>query len=243
MKISYLFRHVASGRKEDNFRSMINAGRFKNHNPIFPRTTCAVLLIGTCLILCPVVLPAKSLAAPALQEGDIVFQTSRSSQSEAVQKATHSQYSHMGIIFFKKGLPLVFEASRTVIYTPLEKWAARGVDAHYEIARVRDETAHTPEALSSLRRAAKAFEGLPYDPTFEWSDSKMYCSELVWKIYKRALGIEIGTLVKLREFDLTAPAVQKKIIERYHGKPPLDEIVISPQAIFDSKLIEHIVRE
>ena len=34
-----------------------------------------------------------------IKEGDIIFQTSTSSQSKAIQLATHSKYSHVGIIF------------------------------------------------------------------------------------------------------------------------------------------------
>ena len=44
----------------------------------------------------------------------------------------------------------------------------------------------------------------------------------------RRLGIEIGALQKLREFDLTDPAVKAKMRERYGKKVPLDEPVISP---------------
>jgi hypothetical protein len=60
---------------------------------------------------------------------------------------------------------------------------------------------------------------------------------LIWKIYKRATGIEIGKLEKISDFDLTNPAVKKKMRERYGNKIPTDEIVISPAAIFDSPLL------
>jgi hypothetical protein len=54
-----------------------------------------------------------------LRDGDIIFQTSQSAQSIAIQKATHSKYSHMGIIFFRGGKPYVYEAIKIVQYTPL----------------------------------------------------------------------------------------------------------------------------
>lgn len=34
-------------------------------------------------------------------DGDIIFQTSKSSQSQAIQVATHSKYSHMGVLSSK----------------------------------------------------------------------------------------------------------------------------------------------
>ena len=57
--------------------------------------------------------------AEQLRDGDIIFQTSRSEQSFAIQKATRSQYSHMGIVFFRNGSSHVYEAINTVQYTPL----------------------------------------------------------------------------------------------------------------------------
>src|SRR5262245_5809101 len=35
-------------------------------------------------------------AAPAVRDGDLIFHTSRSAQSAAIQRATHSPYSHVG---------------------------------------------------------------------------------------------------------------------------------------------------
>jgi uncharacterized protein YcnI len=73
-------------------------------------------------------------AAPAhaaLKDGDIVFHTSRSAQSLAVQRATGSRYSHMGVVLLRGGKPYVFEAVSTVRYTPLAQWTARGDGGHY----------------------------------------------------------------------------------------------------------------
>jgi hypothetical protein len=81
------------------------------------------------------------------------------------------------------------------------------------------------------------FKGKDYDLTFEWTDDKIYCSELIWKIYQRTTGIEIGKLEKLSDFDLTSEIVRKKMEERYGNKIPMDEIVISPAEIFNSELL------
>jgi hypothetical protein len=64
--------------------------------------------------------------AEQLRDGDIIFQTSRSELSIPIQKATHSRYSHMGIVFLRDGNPYVYEAIKTVEYTPLGRWIARG---------------------------------------------------------------------------------------------------------------------
>jgi hypothetical protein len=70
--------------------------------------------------------------------------------------------------------------------------------------------------------------------TFEWSDDRIYCSELVWKIYQRALGVELGALQKIKEFNLKDPAVQQKMKERYGAHVPLEEPAISPVSMFGS---------
>jgi len=179
-----------------------------------------------------------------LRDGDIIFHTSRSAQSLAVQKATHSKYSHMGVIFFRDGSPYVYEAVKTVRYTPLKKWVARGEGGHYIVKRLRNaDRILTPEAVAKLVSAAGKYEGKPYDLTFEWSDDRMYCSELVWKIYYNGLGMKIGRLQKLHEFDLGDPTVKVKMQERYGDKVPNDETVISPAEMFSSEtLVEAAIR-
>jgi uncharacterized protein YycO len=168
-----------------------------------------------------------------VRDGDIIFQTSRSAQSIVIQKATHSKYSHMGIIFMREGKPYVYEANKTVQYTPLKEWIARGEGGHYVVKRLRDaDLILTSDALAKLRKVAEPFRGKPYDLTFEWSDSRIYCSELVWKIYDRGMGIQIGHLQKLRDFDLSDPTVQAKMKERYGETVPMDETVISPAQMF-----------
>lgn len=173
-----------------------------------------------------------------LRDGDIIFQTSQSAQSAAIQKATHSRYSHMGIIFFREGKPYVYEAIKTVQYTPLEKWISRGEGGRYVVKRLREAARIlTPEAVTKLRQAAERFRGKPYDGAFEWSDDRIYCSELVWKIYDQSLGVRIGRLQKLRDFDLSNVVVKTKIKERYGNHVPLEETVISPGEMFSSDVL------
>ena len=74
-------------------------------------------------------------------------------------------------------------------------------------------------------------------PRSGWSDNKIYCSELIWKIYKRGAGLEIGKLEKIKDYDFTNPKVQQKAKERYGNNIPEEEMVISPVAIFNSPLL------
>lgn len=173
-----------------------------------------------------------------LKNGDLIFQTSQSSQSRAIQLATKSKYSHCGIIYQEGEKYFVFEAIQPVKYTPLEQWIARGKEGKYVVKRLKN-AAHvlTPEVLRKMKTVSEGFKGKNYDLTFEWSDDKIYCSELIWKVYQRATGLEIGKLDKLSHFDLSAEAVKKKMKERYGNKIPLNETVISPAAVFESELL------
>jgi len=177
----------------------------------------------------------------AIQNGDLIFQTSLSGQSKAIQLATNSKYSHCGIIFIDNDEYYVFEAIQPVKSTQLDKWIARGKDGHYVIKRLKNaDQVLNSETLKKMKQEGEKFKGKNYDLTFEWSDDKIYCSELIWKIYQRATGIEIGQLQKLGDFDLTSEEVKEKLKERYGDNIATDEIVISPIAIFNSELLKTV---
>ncbi len=174
----------------------------------------------------------------AIKEGDLIFQTSRSAQSKAVQLATKSPYSHCGIIFRDSHELYVFEAVQPVKRTPLKEWIARGKDGKFVIKRlINAEKQLTSNVIAKMKEIAQSFQGKNYDLTFEWSDEKMYCSELIWKIYQRSTGLEIGKLEKLKNFDLSNQTVKNIMKERYAKSIPYNETVISPVSIFKSELL------
>ena len=176
-----------------------------------------------------------------LKDGDLIFQTSISGQSQAIQLATDSKYSHCGIIFKEKNQWYVFEASNVVKKTPLNEWIQHGVDHQYVVKRLKNvEQVLNKEALEKMKSVSLHFAKRPYDSHFEWSDEKIYCSELVWKIYHEALGIELGQLRKLKDFHLNHPKVKEIMDQRYHGKVPLEEPVIAPSDIFECDLLQDV---
>lgn len=173
-----------------------------------------------------------------IKEGDIIFQTSMSRQSQAVQAATNSPYSHCGIIYKKAESYVVYEAVGPVKFTPLAEWIARGTNQHFVIKRLKNaDSILTPSTVQKMRTAGNKLLNKPYDLYFEWSDERIYCSELIWKIYHEATGMEIGQLEKLKDFNLVSKTVKDKMKERYGNKIPLDETVISPASICTSGLL------
>ncbi len=170
----------------------------------------------------------------SFQEGDVLFQITQTKQSKAIQLATKSKYTHVGILFIISNEPFVLEAGSRVKYTRLENWINRGVNNYYLVKRLKGIMMEEKE-VAKLKEIAKKYLGKQYDSFFNWSDEKLYCSELVWKIYKKGLNIELGAPKKIKEFDLKHPHVRDKLFETYGQKVPLEEIMISPSQIFKSK--------
>src|ERR1700691_4288287 len=101
--------------------------RSKTLLPYCLPSLCAVVSLGC----------NDHLAIPveSFRNGDIIFQTSKSRQSRAIQLATHSKYSHMGVLFQEGTGWSVYEAVGPVQNTPIDQWIARGEGEHYAVKR------------------------------------------------------------------------------------------------------------
>lgn len=177
-------------------------------------------------------------AQSTFQTGDIIFHISKSQQSLSIQKATHSPYSHMGMIVNKNNQTWVLEAIQPVQYTTLNQWIARGENAHYVVKRLK-QPLNVPQKTKLVQNAEK-YLGKPYDIYFEWDDRAIYCSEIIWKAYDDALGIQLAPLQHLKQFDLKQASVQKLMQQRYGQQVPLNETVIAPKAIYESKYLQQV---
>lgn len=177
-----------------------------------------------------------------IQDGDIIFQTSESKQCEAVRIATNSKFSHCGLIYKINGELFVFEAVQPVKLTPLSDWINHGKGQKFVIKRLKDADKVLNEAtLQKMKDYSQRFMGKEYDAYFEWSDTRIYCSELVWKIYKNGANIELSKLKQLKDFNLTDERVKKILKERYGNDIPLEEKVVAPSDLVDSDLLKTII--
>jgi uncharacterized protein YycO len=179
-----------------------------------------------------------------LQTGDIVFQISQSGQTKAIQLATHSEYSHVGVLWVENDEVKVLEAVEPVKITTFETWKQLGENQHYVLKRLKDTKQlyllQQSELQAKWKNIARKYIGKHYDLAFAWSDEKMYCSELVWKMYKECLDIELCKKRKLKDFDLTHSIVKTQLAQRYEKQIPLEESVVSPADIFNSDLLKTI---
>ena len=170
------------------------------------------------------------------RDGDIIFQSSPSRQSAAIEEATQTPYSHCGIIFYENNIAYVYEAVQPVGKRRLDEWIESGVNAEFLVKRL-DTVQLTENKIKALKSYAIEQFGKNYDGKFNWSDKEMYCSELVYKCYWNACQIKLATPKPLREFNIDGPIVRKIMKERYGNDIPYDEPMISPDQLVNSSLL------
>jgi len=170
----------------------------------------------------------------SVQDGDVIFQSSYSKQSQAVEIATNSKYSHCGIIFIENNVPYVYEAVQPVGKRKLADWISSGVDQTCVIKRFKGIDTLSKKSLLRMKEYAASQFGKNYDGYFSWSDKEMYCSELVYKTYKNCINFVLAQPKTLRDFNIDAPVVRKIMQERYGDDIPYDELMISPGQLYDA---------
>jgi len=181
----------------------------------------------------------------AFQSGDIVFQATGGNQCRAIRAATHSPYSHCGVVFLKSGKLYVLEAISPVVATPLKTFRNRSLPGTFTALRLKNANALVTQAnFNKADQWAQRQLGKPYDGRFLWSDHELYCSELVWKLFKEAGNIELCPPRRYDTFDLSSPLVRSLIVQRFGSMEnfPAGEPVVPPSALATSPLLEPVPR-
>lgn len=178
-------------------------------------------------------------AEDAYKTGDVVFQSTAGEQAKAIRAATGSRYTHCGVVFEEGGVFKVLEASQPVKVTPLAEFRKRSLPGTFEVRRLKEPL--STAAIEAGKTWGREQVGLNYDPHFRWDDQTLYCSELVWKVFKKA-GVELCPTRRFGDYELESPEVQKVIKERYGSKEkmPQDEPVVSPGDLADSPLLVRV---
>lgn len=172
-----------------------------------------------------------------LMTGDIIFQSSHSHQALAIQLATQSLFSHCGMVIIRAHDTLVLEAVQPVKLTPFMTFVSHGHDHQYALKRAKNLS---PMSASQAEKYAQAYLGKNYDLVFEWGDDRLYCSELVYKVFEQHTGQKLCKLRPLKDYHLDSKLVREKLRERYGDKLPMDRLMVSPQDIYDSELLEEV---
>src|ERR1700756_2669922 len=71
-----------------------------------------------------------------LKTGDIVFISNPSGQGKAIQLATKSKYTHVGIVFVEKGIPYVYHAVEPVTKSTFEEFVNYSADGKCVVKRL-----------------------------------------------------------------------------------------------------------
>lgn len=186
-----------------------------------------IVFISLLLLVLVGVLSFKHQPAPvasALKEGDIVFQTSKSPQSKYIILATKSQWSHCGIIIERPDGLYVLEAISTVSLTPYQQWMKRGRDKSVGVKRYTEEP---------IKIKYSKYLGKRYDKAFKFGNNRWYCSELVYDIYKRQLGVELCEPRPVSDYVITG--LDKILTKRGINK---NQLVVAPSDLYDSQQLK-----
>ena len=184
-----------------------------------------LFLCGIIMLLCLVAVNSYSKPnANDLKEGDIVFQTSTSQQAPFIIAATHSPWTHCGIIIEKGDGLYVLEALSTVKLTPYDQWEKRGKGGIVKVKRYTD---------GSIKIKYKKYLGRPYDAAFKFDNDKWYCSELVYDIYKQQLGVKLCEPRPVSDYSISGVAEQMK--KRGINK---NQLVVAPSDLYNSNLLK-----
>ncbi len=159
-------------------------------------------------------------------EGDVIFQSlPRGKLVDAIEGATHSPWSHCGIVARdEQGRWIVYEALNGVEATPLRQFLWRSRDDRYAIYRWQDRyQSQMPAVLKQVR----SHLGKPYDIRYRMENDEIYCSELIYQAFRDATGEEPGKLVALGELDW---GPYRQLIEHLEGgAAPLERLMITPR--------------
>lgn len=171
------------------------------------------------------------------EEGLVVFQSlPRSPLVDAIEGATHSLYSHCGIVHMTAaGEWVVIEAIGPVKETPLEEWIGQARDRRVAAFRVREPFR---PSIPKFIAAAQTYEGRPYDIHYRFDDEAIYCSELVFKAFRTATGQDLGHVQALGELDWGryVPVIQQ--IEQ--GRIPVERLMVTPRAVSEAAQLEKV---
>ena len=142
----------------------------------------------------------------ALREGDILFIETESFQSKFIKLGMMSVWSHCGIAVNTPEGVQIMEADTTVRILPIERFVDRSIGGKYIIKRPKQQLAAPINQERWLGRW--------YDLKFSFDNEEVYCSELVWLIYKEQ-GIELCPPIKINEhFMVRLPLMQRALEER-----------------------------
>lgn len=156
-----------------------------------------------------------------IREGDIVFIEGQSSQAPYIKLGTMSKWTHCGVIVDTPDGLKVLEASKTVRLTPFSTFIGWAKDGNWCVKRPKEKL---PASIQYRK-----YLGMPYDLEFKFDNGKMYCSELVWLVYKDQ-GIELCKPRKVSSFVFTRIPKVRKLMKKRNIS--MDQYAVAPVDLY-----------
>ena len=151
---------------------------------------------------------ALAINGEKLRAGDIVFRKGRSMASAAVVAVDRgSPYSHVGVLIRREGgwfvvsaMPLSRDGPSPVSIDALADFISDRDASAFAVYRVRATEGERLGLTAAVAAERLALSGATFDADFDLeTDSALYCTELVWKVYLAAgLDIMDGHLDRVR---------------------------------------------
>lgn len=190
----------------------------------------------SCLAVLVAAAPGPRVDVSSLKTGDVVLQTSTSSRSELIRRASNSPYSHVGLVEVAPDGVYVIEAIHPVSRTPIARFRRRGEGGKLTVLRAKGASA---EALSKVVAEAKSHLGTPYDARYRWDDQRLYCSELVAKAFARAAELHVGRFETVKSLRL-GPA--ERALAPKLGID-LEQLLVTPQSLREDAAFEVVASD
>ncbi len=163
-----------------------------------------------------------------IKTGDLLFQVITKDSFDSAFKFTDSTYNNIGIAFIEYGNYALLETKDRVQFVSIKQWVDRGYNRHFVVKRLinADSLLSKEEQTNSFEKTARKYLMKDLDNSHEGSDDKIYSSELVWKVFKQELNVDLCRL-EIKDEMNTASDTDAQI-----------EYEVSVSAIFNSgKLI------
>lgn len=170
------------------------------------------------------------------RNGDVIFQSfPHSPLTDVIESVSSSPYSHCGVVVVRGNDVFVCEAIGPVQDMPLEAWIQRGRNQAFAVYRLNDRY---QSKVGAFVEAVESYSGRPYDIHYQFDEEKIYCSELVFKAFKRTTGEELGAVKKLGDLNWKPNEAFIRQIEG--GQLPLDREMITPKDLSEARQLSEV---
>lgn len=175
-----------------------------------------------------------------LRDGDLVFFGLSSFVFKELAEATNTWTSHVGIVYQESsGVWIVAEGvvpvSRKIKFCD---FISRGYKNYFEVYRLKSTFPENKkhELISEINK----WMGKLYDPGFNFEGPRVFCSKIVYEVFKSTLGIEVGRRQTFSQLLKQNPNYDYSFWKAWFGgKIPWNRVTITPASVIqDEDLVE-----